>query len=268
MQDSRFHRLFLYLLSCILYLTSIFATTSYSALPSFWTSGQTISLGQGISTEIDSCSIDDKIYVVWSDNRTGNSEIFFRSSDDAGQTWGREERLTDTPDESCQPAIACDSKNIYVVWREKNEKKSHIYYKYCNGEKWSDDILISSDSDESRRPDIAITSVSPNSYLYIVWESVTKSDGKEKTSAYLIRSTDNGRSFSSPEPIAQGEWETKEPSIFCGARDAYIAWSDNREGVWNIFFRRWGEIQRSPEIKLSETPNCSFPFINGLEPNI
>ncbi|HGE72778.1 TPA: hypothetical protein ENX78_18210, partial [Candidatus Poribacteria bacterium] len=108
----------------------LYPAESFSALPPFWTSGQAISLGQGVSTDVDSCSIDDKVYVVWCDDRTGNKEIFFRSSDDAGQTWNREERLTDTPDESCQPAIACDSRNVYVVWREKGEKKSLIYYKY------------------------------------------------------------------------------------------------------------------------------------------
>ncbi len=263
-------KVFLCFVSYILYIVFIIfhPAIGHSALPPFWTSGQTISLGQAISTEVDSCSIGDKIYVVWCDDRTGKKEIFFRSSDDAGQTWDREERLTDTSDESCQPAIACDDKNIYVVWREKNGKKSHIYYKYHNGEKWSDKVLISSDFNESGRPDIAITTVSPNSYLYIVWESVIKFEGREKTSVYLVRSTDNGRSFSSPEPIIQGDWETKEPSIFCGARDAYIAWSDNREGVWNVFFRRWGEIQRSPEVKLSTIPNCSFPYINGIEPSI
>ena len=246
----------------------LYPAESFSALPPFWTSGQAISLGQGVSTDVDSCSIDDKVYVVWCDDRTGNKEIFFRSSDDAGQTWNREERLTDTPDESCQPAIACDSRNVYVVWREKGEKKSLIYYKYWDGKIWSDNILISADLNDSRRPDIAVTTVSPNSYLYVVWESVIKSDGKERIIAYLVRSTDGGRSFSVPEPIIQGEWETKEPSIFCGARDAYIAWADNRDGTWNVFFRRWGEVQRSPDIRLSSIPNCSFPSIGGLEPNI
>jgi Tol biopolymer transport system component len=270
-QDSGYKKVFSYLLSCILYLVSsiFYPSTSYSALPPFWTGSQTISLGQGISTDLDSCSYEDKIYVVWCDDRTGNKEIFFRSSDDAGQTWNKEERLTDTLDESSQPAIACDSKNIYVVWREKNEKKSQIYYKSWDGELWSNDVLISVESDNCRRPDIAITTIIPNSYLYIVWESASlKSDGKEKTTAYLIRSTNDGHSFSAPEPIVQGDWGTKEPAIFCGARDAYVTWVDNREGTWNAFFRRWGESQRTSEVKLSSLPNCSSPSISGAEPKI
>ncbi|MEK7396058.1 MAG: hypothetical protein AAB116_03880, partial [Candidatus Poribacteria bacterium] len=138
-----------------------------------------------------------------------------------------------------------------------------------DGESWSNDVLISVESDNSRRPDIAITTIIPNSYLYIVWESASlKSDGKEKTTAYLIRSTNDGRSFSAPEPIIQGEWDTKEPAIFCGARDAYVTWVDNREGTWNVFFRRWGESQRTSEVKLSPSPNCDSPSISGAEPKI
>jgi TolB protein len=248
----------------IIFLFLLYPLSSLSALPPFWTESQVISLGQAVSTDVDVCSYEDMIYVVWCDDRTGNKEIFFRSSEDAGLTWGREERLTDTPDESSQPAIACDNKNVYVVWREKTDKISQIYYKVYDGQSWGNDILISGEYDNSRRPDIASTTIMPNSYLYIVWESIDK----EKTTAYIIRSTDGGRTFSASQPVTEGAWSTKEPAVWGGARDAYVAWVDNREGAWNVFFRRWGEAQRGPEVKLSSVSNCSSPAISGAEPLI
>jgi len=253
-----------YIFLFILFLLLLYPLSSFSALPPFWTDSQTISLGQNISTEADVCSFEDRIYVVWCDDRTGNKEIFFRSSEDAGLTWGREERLTDTLDESSQPAIACDSKNVYVVWREKSDNASQIFYKVWDGNSWSDNILISGDQKNTRRPDITTTTIVPNSYLYIVWENINQNN----ITAYLIRSTDGGRTFSQTQSLTEGAWNTKEPAIWGGARDAYVAWVDDREGSWNVFFKRLGEVQNGTEVKLSSVTDCSSPSINGAEPRI
>jgi Tol biopolymer transport system component len=263
-----------YIFLFILFLLLLYPLSTFSALPPFWTDSQTMSLGQNISTEADVCSYEDNIYVVWSDNRTGNYEIFFRSSEDAGLTWGREERLTDTLDESSQPAIACDSKNVYVVWREKSDNVSQIFYKVWDGNLWSDNILISGDQGNARRPDITTTTIVPNSYLYIVWENtnlVPPSNGRtdqNKITAYLIRSTDGGRTFSQTKPLTEGAWNNKEPAIWGGVRDAYIVWVDDREGSWNVFFKRLDEAQNGAEAKLSSVADCSSPSINGAEPRI
>jgi hypothetical protein len=170
------------------------------AAPPFWTQARQLSLGPAFSSEVDVCSRDDEVYVVWSDDRTGNNEIFLISSRNAGQTWSSEERLTDTPGESTQPAIACDRKNLYLVWRERTAGRdarapdvSQIYCKRWDGEAWSDDLLLSDGYENSKRPEIASTTLFPGSYLYVVWDSTE--DGK--TVAYLTRSTDGGRSFSS-----------------------------------------------------------------------
>jgi len=253
-----------YIFLFILILLLLYPLSSFSALPPFWTASQAISLGQAVSTDVDACFYEDSIYVVWSDNRTGNNEIFFRSSEDAGLTWGREEKLTDTPDESSQPVIACDSQNVYVVWREKGDKVSQIYYKVWDRNIWSNDILISGDQKNARRPDIASTTIIPNSYLYIVWENADQ----DKITAYLIRSTDGGRTFSQIQPLTNGAWSTKEPVVWGGVRDAYVAWVDNREGSWSVFFKRWGEVQNGPDVKLSSVSDCSSPSISGAEPRI
>ncbi len=257
------------MLSALCFTLCILCPYIAHSAPPFWTQAQQLSLGSAFSTEVDACSRDDEIYVVWSDNRTGNSEIFFIFSTNAGQTWSNEERLTDTLGESTQPAIACDRKNLYLVWREKSvdvlqEDISRIHYKKWDGAVWSDDLLLSDGYENSRQPDIASTTLFPGSYLYIVWDS----DEDDRTTAYLIRSNDSGQSFSAPQPVMSSSWSTKEPAVWCGARDAYLVWVDNREGDWNIFFRRWGEVQAGQETKLSAHPDCYSPAVGGAEPGI
>jgi Neuraminidase (sialidase) len=56
------------------------------------------------------------IYVVWQDYTLGNSEIYFKRSDDGGATWTTK-RLTYNELGSMFPAIAVDGSNIYVVWQ-------------------------------------------------------------------------------------------------------------------------------------------------------
>ena len=252
-------------LPAIFFIVFIFSLPAFCELPKFWTDPKQFSLGQASSMDADACSFENKIYVVWADNRTGNSEIFFRSSDDTGQTWSREERITLTFNESSQPAIACDARKVQVVWREKSENISQIYYKKWDGKSWTNDILLSEDQKNAKRPDIAITTIMPDSYLYVVWENTNE---QGKSSAYLTRSINNGETFSETQTLADGKWETKEPAVWCGARNAYITWIDKREGFWSVFFRRLGENQNSSEIKLSSIFNCSSPSIGGIEPNV
>ncbi len=225
------------------------------ALPPFWTQSQPISLGKMLSSESVSCSIEDRVYVVWSDNRTGNREIFLRYSEDGGETWSVEEQLTNTEGESVQPALACNMRYIFLVWTEKTENSSEIYLKKWDGTSWSQEIKLSDGF--SQHPKIACTLLFPESYLYIVWEKIIPDSNR--TIAYMIRSNDNGNTFSDPKPITEGLWDTKEPAIYCGTRDAYIVWSDDREGNWQIYTRKWGEVQVSDEIKLSVLPNCNAP---------
>ncbi|MFA5895325.1 MAG: hypothetical protein WC985_00260 [Thermoplasmata archaeon] len=59
----------------------------------------------------------DNVYVVWSDKRDGNYEIYWKLF--SGGSWGSDIRLTNTPADSKEPDIAVDgSDNRFWVWRE------------------------------------------------------------------------------------------------------------------------------------------------------
>lgn len=253
--------LFIYCVISIAFFSKAIPT---KALPPFWTQSQPISLGRMLSSESASCSIEDKIYVVWSDTRTGNKEIFLRYSEDAGETWSAEEQLTNTEGESVQPALACNMKYIYLVWTEKTKSSSDIYLKRWDGTSWSREVKISDGL--SQKPKIACTLLFPESYLYVVWEKFISESNR--TTVNVIRSKDNGNTFTEPKPITEGLWNTKEPAIYCGIRDTYIAWSDYREGNWQVYVRKLGEVQVSDEIKLSNFADSNAPSIFGSEPNL
>ncbi len=77
--------------------------------------------------------VADTLISVWSDMRyfpNGSHELVLNRSNDAGQTWLGEERITNTQDESYVPWISFNNGKIHVVWREEvGGQESEIFYK-------------------------------------------------------------------------------------------------------------------------------------------
>jgi hypothetical protein len=64
----------------------------------------------------------DNIYVAWWTNKTGNDEVMFRASTDAGKTFGDKINLSNTPDaDSTRVEIDSDANSVVVTWWETNQ---------------------------------------------------------------------------------------------------------------------------------------------------
>ncbi len=248
------------------------------ALPEFWTAERPLSLGTTRSSEPAICARGEEIFVAWSDNRLGRWEIFFRSSPDGGVTWKPEERVTPLPPsippnfggeggaekDSVQPAIACDRQRVYLVWQERSPTQTQIGYKSWDGAVWSPTQILSRDVGSVRRPKIATTQIFPGGFIYVVWEAQTGS----RTTAYMTRSNDGGRTWLNPQPITSGNWDTSEPNVAGGIRSAYVTWRDNREATSQIYVKRWDEVTVSGDFRLASIGNCRRPSIAVLEPQV
>ena len=67
----------------------------------------------------------DNVYVAWWTNKTGNDEVLFRASTDAGKTFGDKINLSNTTDaESSEVEIDSDADSVVVTWWETNETSS------------------------------------------------------------------------------------------------------------------------------------------------
>jgi hypothetical protein len=66
--------------------------------------------------------VGDNIYITWWTNKTGNDEIMFRVSNDAGATFGDKINLSNTTASDSQDAeISADGSNVVVTWWERNQ---------------------------------------------------------------------------------------------------------------------------------------------------
>lgn len=108
-----------------------------------------------------------EVYVVWSDNRNGNYEVFFKRSTDDGLSWGTDTRLTDNSGESTFPNLAISGSCLFVVWRDDSDGNQEIYYKNSidGGLNWGPDIRLTDDPAESNMAYISAS----GSQVNLVW---------------------------------------------------------------------------------------------------
>jgi lysylphosphatidylglycerol synthetase-like protein (DUF2156 family) len=74
---------------------------------------------QRTSTKAPMVTSGDNLYIVWWTNKSGNWEVMFRASNDAGQTIGDKINLSNSSESDSQNAeIVASGNNVYVSWWE------------------------------------------------------------------------------------------------------------------------------------------------------
>jgi hypothetical protein len=75
---------------------------------------------QGPESRVTLAVSGDNIYIAWITNRTGNDQVMFRSSNDAGATFNDKLNLSNTTNAKLQDIqVAADADNVVVIWRQQ-----------------------------------------------------------------------------------------------------------------------------------------------------
>ncbi len=88
----------------------------------------------------------DSIYVAWWNNKTGNDEVMFRASTDAGKTFGEKINLSNTPNsDSVNVQLAEDEGKVAVSWWERNQTSNEPVMRVStdNGKTFGEKIMLS-----------------------------------------------------------------------------------------------------------------------------
>jgi hypothetical protein len=187
------------------------------------------------------------VYVVWSDDRDGKSDIFLRRSGDAGTTWGGDQRLDvgDAPGASWsgEPQVACDGDRVYAIWTDSRDGHADLYFNRSldRGAVW-----LASDT----RLDRGDAPGATDSYwgalccegtnVYVTWTD--DRDGEDDI--YFNRSRDAGQTWLAADvrldrgdpPGAAWSWW---PAICCDGDRVYVVWRDARAlPETDVYFNR------------------------------
>jgi hypothetical protein len=171
-------------------------------------------------------SSSNNIYIVWQESvgsyGTTNYDIFFKKSNDDGNSFGSPINLSDNVGFSEHPQIASVGNYIYVVWADDSSGEREIMFSKSSdsGRTFSNSIVISQNSISPYHAELA----AEGQNVYIVWNSF----GTEKSNIILLaKSNDEGKTFGELIEIGEGDLETY-PKIAANANEYYITW-DRRD---------------------------------------
>jgi hypothetical protein len=172
------------------------------------------------------------VHVVWFDNRDGNWEIYYKRSTDGGVSWGADTRLTNNPAESYNPSVSVSGTVVHVVWFDNRDGNYEIYYKRSTdgGISWGTDTRLTSNFAESLHPSVTVS----GSVVHVVWHD--NRDGNLEI--YYKRSADGGVSWGTDTRLTSNSTESLHPSITVSGSVVHVVWFDNRDGNFEIYYKR------------------------------
>lgn len=150
---------------------------------------------------------DNNVYVAWWDNRTGNWEVFSRSSTDGGETFSEAVMLQGIGNStfrlappqpniiSVDTVLAGSGNNEYVVWWDNKTGNWEVLFAGStdNGATFADPINISSSPDLRS---IGARIAAEGDYVYISWIEMNPETGQRDV--FVSTSSDQGETFGEP----------------------------------------------------------------------
>jgi Neuraminidase (sialidase) len=148
--------------------------------------------------------------------------------------WEPDVRLTNAPGYSMldHNNIASSGDTVHVVWTDTRDGNYEIYYKRSTdgGSNWSTDFRLTNNTANSQYASIAVS----GKYVHIVYEDSRTGNAK----IYYRRSTNGGASWEPDRQLTNDTNVSIFPSIAASGQILHVVWYDNRDGNFEIYYKR------------------------------
>jgi hypothetical protein len=199
-------------------------------------------------------------HAVWSDNRDGNFEIYYRRQGLSG-VWGTEIRLTECEGTSGSPSIVWGPPNaMHLCWNDHRSGTIEVYYKEFYGTCWGADQRISpDDSVRSENPSMALDAAG-NPFIfyhdkrYGPWQVMcARWDGTEWIEERITNQE-------------EAAYNASCASDFAGC--VHVFWESKTGGGREIYHRVWtGSSWEEAEIIAAfwaNSPTCTCDYLGRI----
>jgi BNR repeat-like domain len=199
-----------------------------------WTTSKRLTWISGASsTPVIAVAPSGTLHVVWVQLLPGNSDVFYKKSDDGGATWAAPKRLTWTAGGSAGSAIAVDPlEGLHVVWHDDTPGNYEIYYRGSTdgGATWTPTKRLTWTSDDSYSPAIATDS---SGVVHVVWEDRTPGNYE----LFYKKSTDGGASWMSNKRLTwTAGWSQFQALTVDSSDHLHLVWDDGAPG--EIYYKK------------------------------
>lgn len=188
---------------------------------------------------------DDRLYVVWQDNRRENWDIYMRTSSD-GVSWSPERLITESKDNQTCPAIVVDAQTpsrLYVAWQDDGAGHQDICIaSSIDGFATKTIHHVTSDPADQFDPDVAVDS---SNVVYLTWtDNRSGSDDIYGASSDIVLWTN--------VPIVTGPGNQNSAAIASEATGSvlHLVWVDDTSGNRDVCYASSSGL---PTIPLSGT---------------
>jgi len=180
-------------------------------------------------------TLDNKIWVFWTSNRSGNNETFYKVTSDNGASWSTETQVTNDPrsDVSLAATQANDGR-IWLVWsRETATSSQDIFYKTYNGTSWSDETQLTTNTNPDRSPSVV---QAKDGKIWVFW-----SQYMTDTHEQICYKTFDGSSWSSEAQLTSDPKDNLNPTALAEQDGTlWVLWQSKEQQVpatWDLFYK-------------------------------
>src|SRR5215204_1862612 len=184
-------------------------------------------------------TVGSNVYVAWIDTTPGDNEIFFRHSNNTGESFRGAKELSKTlsvdGEYALFPRISAVGSNVYVVWQDKVSGNYEIFLRESNdgGNIFSGVKNLSrNNTGDSISPRVA----SSGNNVYVVWTDHEPG----KSEIFLRASNDNAATFGGIKNVSWSDGDSYDPKIaVAGNGSVYVLWEDSsfRDFTFDLIFR-------------------------------
>jgi len=185
---------------------------------------------------------NSNVYLLWQDSIPSdhtNYDIFIKSSNDNGTTFGSSVNLSNNSGFSEHPQIAAYDNNVYAIWADDTSGNREVLFTRSvdNGTRFDKIKNLSNNTSDSFNQEIAVF----EDTVYVVW--LDQSDEDDETNILLKASGDGGETFGRTVNISSNANQETFPKIAAFEGSVYIAWNtadnllDERDNEGLFFVR-------------------------------
>ena len=175
----------------------------------------------GFSEHPQMASENNNVYVVWADDTNVNKQIYFKKSNNGGNSFGEQMLLSDSNSNAFNQEISSFGDNVYVVWLEKvpyGPYRIMLASSNDGANTFHKPITLSENAVAQTFPKIS----SFDGHVYVVWN--VEDQPNTRSGVYFISSTDNGMTFGNISKLNMAEKDFGEPQIASSGNQIYVIW--------------------------------------------
>ena len=184
---------------------------------------------------------NNNVYMLWQDSMPPgytNYDIFIKSSNDKGTTFGSPVNLSNNSGFSEHPQIAAYDNKVYAIWADDTSGNREVFFTRSEDNSTSFDKIknLSNNTSDSFNQEIAVF----GDNVYVVW---LDQDEADNTNILLKSSFDGGATFGRTVHISSDANQETFPKIAAYEDSVYVAWNmagdnlDERDNEGLFFVR-------------------------------